>query len=77
MGINAMYAALLDGASHRLLLTSPPASHRAGPHYLGILRYTDIPAVASLFGPRLRIRGEVPAALHAVPRCDSLPACLQ
>jgi cephalosporin-C deacetylase-like acetyl esterase len=77
MGINAMYAALLDGASHRLLLTSPPASHRAGPHYLGILRYTDIPAVASLFGPRLRIRGEVPAALHAAPRCDSLPACLQ
>jgi cephalosporin-C deacetylase-like acetyl esterase len=77
MGINAMYAALLDGASHRLLLTSPPASHRAGPHYLGILRHTDIPAVASLFGPRLRIRGEVPAALHAAPRCDSLPACLQ
>ena len=77
MGINAMYAALLDGAVDRLLLTSPPASHRAGPHYLGILRHTDIPAVASLFGPRLRIRGEVPAALHAAPRCDSLPACLQ
>lgn len=77
MGINAMYAALLDGAVDRLLLTSPPASHRAGPHYLGILRHTDIPAVASLFGPRLRIRGEIPAALHAVSRCASLPACLQ
>lgn len=77
MGINAMYAALLDGASHRLLLTSPPASHRAGPHYLGILRYADIPAVAALFGPRLRIRGEVPASLNAAPRCRSLPDCLQ
>ncbi len=76
MGINAMYAALLDGSVDRLLLTSPPASHRAGPHYLGILRYTDIPAVASHFGSRLRVRGEVPATLQAAPRCGSLPDCL-
>lgn len=77
MGINAMYAALLDGAVDRVLLTSPPVSHRAGPHYLSILRYTDISGVASLFGRRLRIRGEVPATLDGAPRCRSLPECLQ
>lgn len=77
MGINAMYAALLDGAVDRVLLTSPPGSHRRGPHYLSILRYTDIPSVASLFGPRLRIRGDVPAPLRGASRCRSLPECLQ
>lgn len=77
MGVNAMYAALLDGAVDRVILTSPPASHRAGPHYLSILRYTDISGVASLLGPRLHIRGEVPATLRDASRCGSLPECLQ
>jgi Acetyl xylan esterase (AXE1) len=77
MGVNAMYAALLDGAVQRVILQSPPASHRAGPHYLGILRYTDIPEVASLLSAKIRTLGEVPAQLSATQRCDALPACIQ
>ncbi|HSB15456.1 MAG TPA: acetylxylan esterase, partial [Bryobacteraceae bacterium] len=46
-GVNGLYAALLDGNVERVELTSPPPSHRQGPHYLGILRYTDIPEVVA------------------------------
>ena len=76
MGVNAMYAALLDGDAARVLLHSPPASHRQGPAYLGVLRHTDIPEVATLLGDKLRIYGEKPAALAALPHCDWPEACL-
>jgi len=42
-GVNGLYAALLDGKVERIVLGTPPPSHRQGPTYLGILRYTDIP----------------------------------
>lgn len=76
MGVNAMYAALLDDRVQRVILQSPPASHRTGPHYLSILRYTDIPEVAALMAGKVSVYGEVPAALKAVRVCPALSACL-
>lgn len=77
-GINGLYAALLDGNVERIVLGSPPASHREGPHYLGILRYTDIADVVGLMGKRVRLYGEVPDALRRrAPTCDSLGDCLE
>lgn len=63
-GINGLYAALLDGATRRVVLESPTFSHRHGPHYPGILRYTDIPEVISLFADRVRLFGEIPLGLR-------------
>lgn len=77
MGVNGLYAALLDGNLQQVILHSPPPSHRFGPHYLGILRYTDIPDVASLLSAKVRAYGEVPSALGAIRRCPSLLGCLQ
>lgn len=68
MGINAMYAALLDGRVASVLLHSPPASHRQGPHYLGVLRYTDIAGTAAVLRGKVRVTGEVPATLATLPR---------
>jgi hypothetical protein len=63
-----LYAALLDGNVEKVELTSPPPSHRQGPHYLGILRYTDIPEVVALMGEKVRLKGEIPAAMGAAHR---------
>lgn len=68
MGINAMYAALLDGRVASVLLHSPPASHRQGPHYLGVLRHTDIAGTAAALRGKVRVMGEVPATLATLPR---------
>jgi cephalosporin-C deacetylase-like acetyl esterase len=76
-GVNGMYAALLDGHLHRVIVQSPPASHIHGPHYLGILRHTDIPQTAILLGAQLRVYGEVPDALRSASVCRSLAECLR
>jgi hypothetical protein len=76
-GVHGMYAALLDGNALRVVLQSPPASHVQGPHYLGILRYTDIPETARLLGARLKVSGEVPDALRLASACRSLADCLR
>jgi cephalosporin-C deacetylase-like acetyl esterase len=76
-GVNGMYAALLDGNVQRVILNSPPGSHLQGPHYLGILRYTDIPETAILLGTSLRVYGEAPAGFRRSAMCASLPECLQ
>lgn len=76
-GVNGMYAALLDGNVQRVVLQSPTASHVHGPHYLGILRYTDIPETARLLRARLRVSGEVPDALRFASACRSLADCLR
>jgi cephalosporin-C deacetylase-like acetyl esterase len=62
-GVHGLYAALLDGSVRRVVLGSPPASHRQGPTYLGILRYTDIPEVIGLLRNRVRLYGEIPPSL--------------
>ncbi len=76
-GVNGLYAALLDGKTRRVVLQSPPASHLQGPHYLGVLRYTDIPETADLLADKVRISGEVPDRMRSAKTCGSLPACLR
>jgi len=75
-GVNGLYAALLDGQTERVVLQSPPASHVQGPHYLGVLRYTDIAETAGVMADRVRVYGEVPGVLRPVKLCKSLDACL-
>jgi hypothetical protein len=72
--INGMYAALVDGKVASVVLGSPSASHRKGPHYLGILRYADIPDVIGMLAPNVRIYGD--AAASPGVKCASLAACL-
>jgi len=65
-GINGLYAALLDRNVERVILCSPTASHRQGPCYLMILRYTDIPEVVMLMRDKVRLYGEIPMSLHTM-----------
>ena len=65
-GINGLYAALLDRSVERIILCSPTASHRQGPCYLNILRFTDIPEVVRLMSDRVGIYGEIPLSLRLV-----------
>jgi cephalosporin-C deacetylase-like acetyl esterase len=74
--VNGMYAALLDGNVYRVVLDSPPASHIHGPHYLGVLRHTDVAETAGLLGQSVRVLGETPDALRSLKTCASLQECL-
>lgn len=65
-GVHGLYAALLSNGVQRVIVGSPTGSHRAGPTYLGILRYTDIPEVIGLLGNKVRVYGEVPLALKPI-----------
>jgi hypothetical protein len=73
-GVNGMYAAILDGQVTRVVVQSPPPSHLQGPHYLGVLRYTDISRTAALLGTRLRAYGEVPERFPG-RSCRTLEEC--
>jgi cephalosporin-C deacetylase-like acetyl esterase len=64
VGINGLYAALLDGKVERVVLGSPTASHRDAPIYLNVLRYTDIPEVIGLLGEKVRMYGEIPPVVR-------------
>jgi len=75
-GVNGLYASLLDGRVHEVILGSPPASHTQGPHYLGILRYTDIPKFIKLMRARIKMYGDTALNLSSERRCESLAACL-
>jgi cephalosporin-C deacetylase-like acetyl esterase len=77
MGVHCMYAALLDSSVQRVIVGSPTTSHLQGPHYLGILRYTDVPEIAALLAARLRIYGETPTAPASPTRCSGLADCLK
>jgi len=62
-GVLGLYAAILDESIAQVVLLEPPASHRQGPIFLNILRYTDIPEVAALLAPRrLIFFGRIPEA---------------
>jgi hypothetical protein len=52
MGPLAVYAAALDDRISRVILEDSPDSHWEGPPMLNILRFTDLPEVASLLAPR-------------------------
>ncbi|HLA38900.1 MAG TPA: CocE/NonD family hydrolase [Candidatus Glassbacteria bacterium] len=51
----AAYAAILDQRVTRVVLHSPPVTHRNGPHFLNVLRYTDIPQALALLAPRCEL----------------------
>ena len=77
-GVNGLYAALLDEKVDRIILGSPPSSHREGPHYLGILKYTDIANTIALLASKVSLYGDVPEALrNRAMACDSLARCLR
>lgn len=58
-GVLAAYAALMDPRVTRVIIKDPPRSHREGPHFLNVLRYTDIPQALAMLAPReLNIIGE-------------------
>lgn len=56
MAGNALYAALFEPGVYRLDLHDLPSSHREGPTYLNVLRFTDIPQVAAMVGEKSQIR---------------------
>jgi dienelactone hydrolase len=51
-GILAVYAALYEPAVLSVTIVDPPASHREGPHFLGVLRVWDIPDALGALAPR-------------------------
>ena len=62
-GALGLYAAILESSVHQVLLLDPPVSHREGPIFLNILRYTDLPEAAALLAPRrLLFYGHMPPA---------------
>jgi hypothetical protein len=62
----------------RIIIGSAPPSHRQGPHYLDILRYTDIPETIALMGRKVKLYGDTPETLRSKNvQCASLAACLQ
>jgi hypothetical protein len=56
MAGNALYASLFEKDIHTLDLHNMPVSHRGGPIYLNVLRFTDIHQVAAIVGEKTRIR---------------------
>ncbi len=72
-GVLGLYAAVLDPRVAQVTLIDPPASHRQGPVFLNVLRYTDIPEAAALLAPRrLNFYGRMPEAFEATRRVYSL-----
>ncbi|MEW5977705.1 MAG: alpha/beta hydrolase [Acidobacteriota bacterium] len=60
-GILGGYAAILDESVQQVMLIDPPVSHRQGPIFLNVLRYTDLPEAMALLAPRrLVFFGRVP-----------------
>lgn len=53
MGVNSAYAALFEPGIAQLELSDLPDSHRVGPDYLNVMKYTDIPHVLGLLSSRL------------------------
>jgi cephalosporin-C deacetylase-like acetyl esterase len=76
-GVLGLYAAILDESIAQVVLLEPPVSHRQGPIFLNILRYTDLPEAAALLAPRrLIFFGRIPEAYQptqAVYRLLSKP----
>jgi dienelactone hydrolase len=56
MGVNTLYASLFEDQITRLDLHQPPPSHEAGPTYLNVLKFLDIPQAAAIAAERTRVR---------------------
>ncbi len=52
MGVNGLYAALLDDRVTQVILDAPPGSHWQGPALMNVLRYTDVAEAAAMLAPR-------------------------
>jgi hypothetical protein len=52
MGVNLLYASLFEPKIGSIELIDLPASHRAGPDYLNVLRFLDIPQAAAMMAER-------------------------
>ena len=51
-GVIAAYAALFEPSIKEVVVVDPPASHRDGPYFLGVLRVLDTPDALGLLAPR-------------------------
>lgn len=72
-GALGLYAAILDSRIHQVMLMDAPESHRQGPIFLNVLRYTDLPEAAALLAPRrLNFYGHMPAAYEYSRRIYAL-----
>ncbi|MES2468913.1 MAG: dienelactone hydrolase family protein [Verrucomicrobiota bacterium] len=68
MGANTLYASLYLAGLSRLELENLPASHRAGPTYLNVLRYLDLPQALAMAA------AHTPVTLYTgdpTPWCDA------
>jgi dienelactone hydrolase len=54
--VNALYASLFIDGLASVELIAPPASHMAGPDYLNVLRFLDVPQAAALAAERQPVR---------------------
>jgi hypothetical protein len=52
LGVLAAYAALMEPDISLVSAIDPPASHRDGPHFLGVMRILDVPTAFGLLAPR-------------------------
>jgi len=55
MAGNTLYASLFEPEVHRLDLHGLPATHRDGPIYLNVLRFTDIPPAVTMAANRSQV----------------------
>jgi hypothetical protein len=51
-GIIGAYAALNETSIAQVTVVDPPASHREGPHFLGVMKVLDIPDALGLLAPK-------------------------
>jgi len=56
LAVDALYASLFESGIASLSLRQVPASHRAGPDYLNVLRVLDIPQAMAMAAERSQIR---------------------
>ena len=72
-GALALYAAILDPRVAQVMMMDAPESHVAGPVFLNVLRYTDLPEAAALIAPRrLTFYSRMPAAYSYTERIYKL-----
>jgi hypothetical protein len=64
-GVIAAYAGLFEPSIATVIAADVPASHKQGPHFLGVLRVLDVPEALGLLAPRrLTLVGKTDKALE-------------